>query len=331
MCSAHTFRILNMLQPNGRVCTSIPKALKMARQMGILPLDTAKKPKLNRILTYEEKCAALEEAKGKGLPEGWTVIWDNEFDQRKWTAPDGRTTCGAITTAIALSKKLGLLSSEAPKLKRGDRPTEEQMAAKLREGKIKGLLGDWSCFWDDHTQRTKWRSPKGKSYRTLTQALAASAKMNDVRVLTPNEKAAAIKGAKAKGLPEGWSVTWDSNNGSKKWTAPDGRIATTLPKALAMSAQMGMVPPSNAAPIGNRVLTEEEQATAMKEAKNRGLPDGFKVYWCNRHQMRRWVSPGGCKNNSVPHAMKQAVKEGLLPADTVIPRGRAKNLDKALE
>ena len=58
--------------------------------------DTVEKPKQNRILTYAERGVALEQAKARGLPDGWTVEWNNDLGQSQWTGPDGKTICKSI-------------------------------------------------------------------------------------------------------------------------------------------------------------------------------------------------------------------------------------------
>ena len=53
------------------------------------------------------------------------------------------------------------------------------------------------------------------------------------RQLTPEEEAASLKDAQAKGLPEGWSVIWDNTQGTRNWITPDGKKRfANLPKAL---------------------------------------------------------------------------------------------------
>ncbi|KAL3943375.1 MAG: hypothetical protein SGBAC_002541, partial [Bacillariaceae sp.] len=65
--------------------------------------------------------------------------------------------------------------------------------------------------------------------------------------LTHAEKAAALAEAKARGLPPGWDVTLDKRK-RRKWIAPNGRSCDSIPKALTMSVEMGMLPPDTFIP-----------------------------------------------------------------------------------
>jgi hypothetical protein len=317
------------IAPNGRVATTLPKAIAMSKSMGLIATIQQHEHK-KRVLTYEEKCAALAEASARGLPDGWQVEWNNENHQRKWIAPDKKTTCGTIPQAIALSIKNKWISADrvpSPSKDKDGPPTAAQLDAKLKLAQTKGLGPGWRCTWDTSTQRSKWQSPEGHSFRTLPQALSYSCKSSTSRVLTSDEKQKALAEAEAKGLPQGWSVSWDNNNGSKKWIAPDGRIATSLPKALAISEKMGLLQSSSSSPKAERQLTQEEVTAALLEANNRGLPDGWKVVWDNQQQMRRWISPkSGTKCNSIPLALARSVKEGLLPPNFQVPKGRTRTL-----
>lgn len=60
--------------------------------------------------------------------------------------------------------------------------------------------------------------------------------------LTPEEKVAALKEAKARGLPDGWTVTLDKRK-RRKWISPSGRACDSIPKALTISVEMGLLPP----------------------------------------------------------------------------------------
>eukprot|EP00980_Cylindrotheca_fusiformis_P028446 scaffold22599_cov139-Cylindrotheca_fusiformis.AAC.37 len=59
--------------------------------------------------------------------------------------------------------------------------------------------------------------------------------------LTPEEKAAALAEGKARGLPPGWDVTLDKRK-RRKWISPSGRSCDSIPKALTMSVEMGLLP-----------------------------------------------------------------------------------------
>eukprot|EP00538_Stauroneis_constricta_P006064 CAMPEP_0119546822 /NCGR_PEP_ID=MMETSP1352-20130426/1064_1 /TAXON_ID=265584 /ORGANISM="Stauroneis constricta, Strain CCMP1120" /LENGTH=2084 /DNA_ID=CAMNT_0007591549 /DNA_START=81 /DNA_END=6335 /DNA_ORIENTATION=- len=58
--------------------------------------------------------------------------------------------------------------------------------------------------------------------------------------LTPEEVAQALEEAKARGLPDGWDVKLDKRK-RRKWISPNGRTVDSIPKALAMSVEMGLI------------------------------------------------------------------------------------------
>jgi hypothetical protein len=138
------------------------------------------------------------------------------------------------------------------------------------------------------------------------------------RELTSEEKEHALKEGKTKGLPDGWSVKWNAKRNQKvKWVAPDGRVFCTIPQALAYSVKIGLISedklPSSQR---NRTLTQEEEKAAIDTAKERGLPEGWKVEYDNRRRAKTWISPDGqrrCLN--IPEALAVSVELGLLAND----------------
>lgn len=96
----------------------------------------------------------MEEGRKSGLPEGWTVVWDNMSDQRVWISPDGVKKCKGIPQALRYSIKCGWITA--------DKIPQKYHATK----------------------------------QTITTA----------RVLTPQEVEEFLKEAKEKGLPDGWKV-----------------------------------------------------------------------------------------------------------------------------
>lgn len=60
--------------------------------------------------------------------------------------------------------------------------------------------------------------------------------------MTAEDRANALAEAKARGVPEGWTVELDKRK-RRKWIAPNGRTCDSIPKALSMSVEMGLLPP----------------------------------------------------------------------------------------
>lgn len=138
------------------------------------------------------------------------------------------------------------------------------------------------------------------------------------RELTPEEKEHALKEGKAKGLPDGWDCVWNAKRNQKvKWVAPDGRVFCTIPQALAYSVKIGLLS-EDKLPTSqrNRTLSLNEVKAAMGMAKERGLPDGWKVEYDNRRRAKTWISPDGqrrCLN--IPEALAASVEMGILAED----------------
>eukprot|EP00535_Pseudo-nitzschia_heimii_P002963 CAMPEP_0197193686 /NCGR_PEP_ID=MMETSP1423-20130617/27770_1 /TAXON_ID=476441 /ORGANISM="Pseudo-nitzschia heimii, Strain UNC1101" /LENGTH=328 /DNA_ID=CAMNT_0042646941 /DNA_START=74 /DNA_END=1057 /DNA_ORIENTATION=- len=67
------------------------------------------------------------------------------------------------------------------------------------------------------------------------------------------------------------------------------------------------------------VMTPEEKAAALAEAKTRGLPDGWRVE-LDKRKRRKWIAPNNRSCDSIPKALAISVELGMLPADTVLPK-----------
>lgn len=103
----------------------------------------------------------------------------------------------------------------------------------------------------------------------------------------------------------------NTNNKGKIWISPDGRRrCDSIPKAIAMSVKLGLLPPE-ATPLAyqkrtrNRKLPHEEAALLLKKA---GLPVGWKVEWDNVRNQRVWMSPDGRKCYGIPQALSLVEK-----------------------
>jgi hypothetical protein len=91
--------------------------------------------------------------------------------------------------------------------------------------------------------------------------------------LTPEETAAALVEAKARGLPDGWTVTLDKRK-RRKWISPSGRSCDSIPKALTMSVEMGLLPPDTVIshPPPKRKRGRPPKNTPKKKPGKRGRP-----------------------------------------------------------
>jgi len=71
------------------------------------------------------------------------------------------------------------------------------------------------------------------------------------------------------------------------------------------------------------VMTPEDKVAALKEAKSRGLPDGWSVE-LDKRKRRKWIAPNNRSCDSIPKALAISVELGMLPADTVLPTSQPK-------
>lgn len=277
-----------------------------------------------RTLSDKEIEKAMKDAKEKGLPEGWTVEFDTVKNCRMWVSPDGSKRVNGIPKALAASVKLGLLpASHMPanynykERKRDDRNlSETEIKAAMRDAKAQGLPEGWTVEWDPQKRCRVWTSPNGKrKCNGIPKALAVSVQMgllppdkmpasyrkrNQEREWSAKEVEESMAEAKARGLPPGWTVVWDPAKRCRMWISPDGRRRCNgLPKAIAWSVKNDLLPASKMPssykrnPKANRVLTDEEVETSLKEAKARGLPDGWEVVWDNKKHEKAWIWKAG--------------------------------------
>jgi hypothetical protein len=206
-------------------------------------------------------------------------------------SPVDKMTDKAANKAVEkIAVKAEVTKTKAQRIKR--KLTPEQVKKALEKGKAKGLPDGWKVELNNDNKKI-WISPDGtKKCLTIPLALAWSVqkgliaddkmptKYNESRVLTQAEVDADLKKAKEKGLPAGWTVEWNSKRHQRNWISPDGnRKCHDLRQALAYSIKTGLVsldkiPVTKNKPIHGRSLTEGEVTTAMKQAKEKGLPDG---------------------------------------------------------
>ncbi|CAJ1970023.1 unnamed protein product [Cylindrotheca closterium] len=199
--------------------------------------------------------------------------------------------------------------------------TLEQKHAALRQAKAEGLCDGWHVEWDNRRKSKVWIAPGGvKTCWSLPQAVAWQIKVGIAepssisselaqklhRKLTQEEKDAAHAEAKRKGLPEGWRLEYDNRRGCKAWISPCGsRRCYTVGKAVAWSLGKGLIR-LDQLPSAQSAMSEEEVASARREAKNRGLSDEWKVEWNYRKGIRVFVDPvSGRRCCSIAEALRQ--------------------------
>jgi hypothetical protein len=301
--------------------------------MGLISPDKLPQSRQHRELTPEEVKASLEEAKGRGLPvEGWTVVWDNKARARRWISPDGKK-CDGILKALQKSVQMGMLPKEKlpPNYQDKVKTPAERRAAKLQQvfeiAISKGLPSGWDIEYIEDKQRNEYISPDGKRFRDLNDALVMLVKAGELSAdklptsqqhrLAPclpeptNEEKVEVarERAKRQGLPDNWKIEYCEKK-EKVIYAYGKRTCTRLNSALVVSVDKGLLPTQKlpASHRAGRVLSEKEASVALKEAKNKGLPDGWGVEWDNQKRRRVWLSPEGNRQKfgTIPDALAHA-------------------------
>lgn len=208
--------------------------------------------------------------------------------------------CRHDPSGDSFSKKMGLVSKELPKIGTLSR---EQADESLKVARSKGLPNDWIITWNYKHKRKNWKSPEGKVYGNLSKALIAAKKQKTGgRELSREDVGRAMKRAKERGLADGWSVVWSVQRNRRIWISPDGtKTVDCLTKALAVANVLQskslnkylasspsdenttLLPkkPTASSSASHRVLTDEEIEESLEEAKMRGLPERFEVFWNN--------------------------------------------------
>lgn len=193
--------------------------------VGALPVTS--KDISPRVLSQQEISTALHEAKARGLPDGWKPIWDAKRKRRTWVSPCGKHKCKGIPSALQKSVKLGLIAQDkAPPSYTKRTSFMQELSATQREeigmsqAKERGLPEGWTCKWNEEKKVRRWVSPDGRIAKALSEAVRMSVDMGLLprsmmpakyleRVLTLEEQGTYLRGAQSKGLPPGWSVSWD--------------------------------------------------------------------------------------------------------------------------
>jgi hypothetical protein len=184
------------------------------------PANFSKKKTTNsyRELTPLEVSNSLADARIRGLPDGWKVIYDNKQLRKLWISPHGGKACKSIPEALAMA-------GVKPFLKKA--LTSQEKIRSLKKAKDKGLPDGWDVSWDPQRRRSIWISPdKLRNCDSIPEALElAGIKPALKRELSNREIEDALTKAKARGLPDGWTVSWDNKARRRRWISPNGKIA----------------------------------------------------------------------------------------------------------
>ena len=118
------------------------------------------KVKPTRMFTPEEAAIAIEEASARGLPNGWTVHWDNKKRCRIWVSPCGRRKCDGIPEALAVSVKMGLLEANKMPPAYRDKMSQNRVLSReeaehaLKEARARGLPNGWTVGYNSKYLQT---------------------------------------------------------------------------------------------------------------------------------------------------------------------------------
>jgi hypothetical protein len=178
---------------------------------------------------------------------------------------------------------------------------QDHLESKQKQARKKGR-GVWSE--DNYVSPGKFERHRilHEKFTSKKSDAKSKGKIHDFnRIMTPQEVASALRKAKDKGLPDGWTVIFDNKRQKRLWISPSGRKCDSLPLALVLS---GVSQPKD------RSLTQEEVDSALREAKFKGLPDGWSVVWNNKQRRKLWLSPTGGICDSLPKALVRSGVRG---------------------
>jgi hypothetical protein len=298
---------------------------------------------IQRVLSPEEIRQAMQEARCKGLPQGWNIEFGNNIGCKTWISPCGTRRCYTIRKAIAWSLEKGLvLESQLPA---ADQVlTKEEVAKALNDAKNKGLPATWKVEWSHIFGCRLWLAPDNrKRCKSIAEALAWSRRKGFAEKDKEKEKELPDKTEMAEGkkaactqaneLPSGWTTKWDSKLNRRIFISPDKRkICNSIAEALAWSLKNGLFTANNLEKKEcKKALTPEQINRAMKDAKARGLPDGWTVQWDSRSMQRKWIAPRGRKKcQSLPEALLWAAKYSQVPDEQLRSyKRRSKSIDSS--
>ena len=140
------------------------------------------------------------------------------------------------------------------------------------------------------------------------------------RILTEEEVEKSLQEAGSRGLPSGWTVTWNASRRQKIWISPDGKTkCDSINKALKASVRLGLVS-QEALPvkIQTRELTQEEIDAALEDARAKGLTcDGWRLEWNSKKGCKRWISPDNKRRcECISKAIAYSKKIGWIPTES---------------
>eukprot|EP00980_Cylindrotheca_fusiformis_P001229 scaffold331_cov117-Cylindrotheca_fusiformis.AAC.7 len=240
-----------------RRCYNIRKAIAWSLKKKLV--SESQLPPADQVLTDEEKEDAYEEARKKGLPDSWKVQWSHATGTRMWVGPENRKRCKSIGEALAWSRKVGLLN---PMKQPENRESSEQ--SEVSDSQQQDLPAGWTIEWDSEMKKRVYVSrDKTKKATSVSDALAWTLKNGlytsnslglssvekkvNKKALSPEEVKKAMEQAKARGLPDGWTVEWDPKSMQRKWIAPHGKKkCQSLPEALGWVAKNSLITGQNA-------------------------------------------------------------------------------------
>jgi hypothetical protein len=307
---------------------TIPKAIAYSVKIGILGEDKLPASFLPKSLTEEEVNLALREARAKGLPEGFSVKWDNQKRRRVWITPDKRQVKGGLRAALKEAVNMNLMGKD--QLPPENLTKEEQTLQAMKEAESRGLPKEfWKVEWHEKSNQRVWiYIPTEREFNSVNKALTFSVKKGHLesdklptqfaqdRALSEREESSALQEAKKQGLPEGWTVKWDTQQNRRIWISPPGvgpklRRCDCISKAVAYSVKMNLIDKSKQKNF-KEALTTDEEVSALQEARVRGLPGGWSVKWNSKKSQKQWIAPNGRICNSIPDALKLSVKLKLI-------------------
>jgi hypothetical protein len=342
--------------PDNRRCDCISKALAYSVTKEWIESDML--PNSHKeAMTPEEIQEALQEAKERGLPAGWKVKWNSKKHQKQWIAPKTGKICNSVPDALKVSVKLGLLEDMPPKTavkrkrkqsriispKLPRQPALDQLVDAALVNDLQRLVdqedGDehdedfeWNGY-DDDDDIDHQQQPVPPSQQ-VTAALPTTSTNCGSRILSQHEITAALEEARARGLPDGWQPVWDMKRKRRAWISPCGKHRSKgIPSALQKSVDLGMIEQDKAPPsyakrtsLGKELTTELREAIGMRQAKERGLPDGWTCKWNAEQKARRWISPDERIAKGLNEALRMSVDMGLLPRSKLPAEYRERTL-----
>ncbi|CAJ1950219.1 unnamed protein product [Cylindrotheca closterium] len=236
-------------------------------------------PLHHRTLSEREVAEKVQEGRSRGLPQGWTIIWDNMSDQRVWISPDGKKKCKGIPQALRYSAKQGWITTLPPKeekeLKAERVLSQEEVQEFLKEAREMGLPNDWNVEWNNAKRKRRWIAPDGCKVHSIPEALRMSLKKGWIsRIILPPCK---LNNKDPK-----------QNNTNKTTSNADKQQQQQQQPNTQKRRRIQHIP------SGNRRLTESEQLASIEEAKARGLGDGWKAEFSNHLNRRIWIAPPNC-------------------------------------